>query len=102
MEVLVNGYIQLVDLEKVKFNLEVYIIFDVWSLKEYEQEFVFEFSINVFLDQLFDKVGQVGNGKFIVVYCVGGYWFVIVVSILECVQENGVLDIGDNIKKILG
>jgi rhodanese-related sulfurtransferase len=53
------------------------------------------------LDQLLDKAGQVGNGKPIAVHCAGGYRSAIAASILERAQENEVLDIGDDIKKIL-
>lgn len=97
-----NGHIQSADLEKVKSNPEAYTILDVRSPKEHEQEPAFESSINVPLDQLLDKAGQVGNGKPIAVHCAGGYRSAIAASILERAQENEVLDIGDNIKKILG
>jgi rhodanese-related sulfurtransferase len=100
-EATANGHIQSADLEKVKSDPEAYTILDVRSPKEHEQEPAFESSINVPLDQLLDKAGQVGNGKPIAVHCAGGYRSAIAASILERAQENEVLDIGDDIKKIL-
>lgn len=96
-----NGQIHSVNLEKVKADPAAYTILDVRSPKEHKEAPAFDSSINVPLDQLLGKAGQVGNGKPIAVHCAGGYRSAIAASILERAQQKEVLDIGDDIKQIL-
>lgn len=97
----VNGKVQMADLDEIKGNPDAYTILDVRSPREHEQEPAFDSSVNVPLDQLLEKAKDVGNGKPIAVHCAGGYRSAIAASILERAQRKTVLDIGDNIKKIL-
>ncbi|MEQ8707334.1 MAG: MBL fold metallo-hydrolase [Phaeodactylibacter sp.] len=97
----VNGKVKAASLDKIKAAPELYTILDVRSPKEHEQQPAFASSINVPLDQLLERAKQVGNGKPVAVHCAGGYRSAIAASILERAQQKEVLDIGDEIKRVL-
>jgi len=86
----------------VKQHPDAYTIVDVRSPSEYEEQKAFEHSINVPLSDLMEKAEEVGNGKPIAVHCAGGYRSAIASSIIERATHKKVLDIGDEIKTILG
>jgi rhodanese-related sulfurtransferase len=88
------------DLEAFKENKDAYTIVDIRSADEAKNEPIFAGSMNIPLQQLRERAGEVPTEKSVVVHCAGGYRSAAGTSILAAALKGAeVLDMSEAIKE---
>ena len=88
------------DIDALKAAPTDYTIIDVRQSYEHEENPLFAHAMNIPLNELRERVGEIPQEKPIAVHCAGGYRSGVAQSIIAAQSQIPVLDIGEHIRTI--